>query len=277
MRYFLSALLFLPLLSYVKAQELYFPGDDNQGYIVTLLEHVLTYSPDKNYQLKFYNQNVPKVRVFEMIANNQGIDIVAAGATNERELKLRPIRFPILKGLNGWRISFVTQDNKNIFAKKMPHKAFNTLKVGQLHSWSDSKILESNGINVQKASSYQGLFNMLEKGRFDLFPRSIIEVDWELEKNKHRNIAKEPHIIIHYPTAYYFFVSKENESLARDIEKGLEMALTDGSFDKLFDHYYGDIVDKVRAEKRIVYNLHNPFLPEKTPRNRAKLWVDLGR
>jgi hypothetical protein len=272
----LPFLLFFMLFSFSSyAERIVFPGCDCNDYSAVLLEHVLNYRPENNYQVEFYNKALPKNRVLKLIANNGGIDVISAGATLEREDLLLPIRFPLLKGLNGWRIALVTEKNKDLFLKHQSIKQFKTLTAGQLHSWSDTKIIASNGIKIEKGSDYYGLFTMLESNRFDYFPRSILEVRSEYEKNKGRNIIVEPYQLIHYPTAYFFYVNKRNTKLAADISYGLEKSLRDGSFERIFNQYYGDAIKTVQQEKRSVYSLTNPFLPSQVPLSRKELWLDL--
>lgn len=270
-------LLFLFLQSHiVLSQTITIQGNKRSDYFIDTLKQVLSYSPHKNYQLQFYQKDLPKMRVFESIATNSGIDIVAAGATIEREKILLPIRFPIVKGLFGWRIPLVNKKHRELFYPKLSMQAFQQLKVGQLFSWSDTKILESNNLPVEKGSNYQGLFEMLSAERFDYFPRSILEVQGEFEAHKALNIAIDPYILIHYPTAYFFYVNKNNQALADDISFGFEQSLKDGSFERLFMKHYGDIIHHTLGEKRRVYHLDNPFLPEKTPLDRKELWLDLS-
>lgn len=257
------------------AHDVVIQGSERKDYFIDILKHALSYTPEKKYQLKFYDQNLPKVRVFEHIATNNGIDIIAAGATIDREKILLPIRFPILKGLHGWRISLVQANNKTLFAKPLSIEDFKKLTVGQLHSWSDSRVLASNNIKVEKGSDYQGLFHMLAAGRFDYFPHSIIEVEEEYSNHQAMNITIDPHILIHYPAAYYFYVNKHNSALATDVNYGLEQSLKDGSFEQLFMFYHGAAIKKTLAEKRKVYHLENPFLPMKTPLARKELWLNL--
>ena len=176
------------------AQVVYAPKNDKNNYIIKILKHALSYTPSKKYQLKLYDKHIPKVRVFELIANNTDIDIIAAGATVAREAKLRPIRFPLLKGLNGWRIPLVNIKNSQLFSKAKTTSEFIKFRPGQLHSWSDTRVLESNGIQVENVSNYLGLFDMLEKGRFDYFPLSVFEVSKELEKHPNDNIVIEQNI-----------------------------------------------------------------------------------
>jgi len=268
-------LIFIFLSAFSSAEKVVLPGFDNNDYSALLLKLALSYSSSSDYQVQFFSKGLPKNRVLKVIAKNGGIDVISAGATIEREKLLLPIRFPILKGLNGWRIALVTKHNKDLFLQHESLAQFKTLTAGQLHSWSDTKIMASNGINIEKGSDFNGLFSMLENNRFDYFPRSILEVRGEYEKRKDRNIMIEPHQLIHYPTAYFFFVNKNNTKLAADISSGLEKALKDGSFELLFNKYFGDAIKVVQQENRGVYSLTNPFLPLLVPLSRKELWLDL--
>ena len=270
---FLLILLFLSHNS--SAQTVVIQGVERSDYYVDTLKQALSYSPNKNYQLTFYSKGLPKSRVFKNIATNGGINIIAAGATIEREKILQPIWFPLVKGLVGWRIPLVNKENSNLLLPKLSAEAFKKLTVGQLHSWSDTKVLESNKIHVEKGSHYLGLFQMLAANRFDYFPRSILEVQGEFDDHKSLNITIDTNILLHYPTAYYFYVNKSNKTLAEDVTYGLEQSLKDGSFDRLFMRYYGEIVNHTLNENRRVYHLKNPFLPKKTPLHRKELWLDL--
>jgi hypothetical protein len=185
------------------------------------------------------------------------------------------VHFPILRGLQGWRIPLVRKNNQDLFKDVHTLDAFKKLIPGQFHTWSDTEVLEANGITVTKGTDYEGLYGMLSKGRFDYFPRSILEVDSDYLAHKNLNIAIEPNIIIHYPTAYYFFVNKNNQVLANDLLAGLEAAHLDGSFNKLFMRYYGEQINKVIDKKRRLIQLQNPLLPKTTPLERSELWIRL--
>lgn len=87
----------------------------------------------------------------------------------------------------------------------------------------------------------------------------------------------DKHSLIHYPTAYYFYVNKNNTTLAKDLKKGLEAALKDGQLERLFNKHYGDIIDKVKTEKRHIIQLKNPLLPNSPSLNRPELWLDFSQ
>ena len=269
----LLSALFMPNFS--MAKDVVMNGKERNDYVTTILRHALTYIPDKNYRVTFYNEDLPKVRVFQYIKNKKHIDIIVGASTLDREEMMLPVYFPLLKGLYGWRISLVNNDNPQILSPAQ-NPNFKSLVAGQLHSWADTKILESNEIKVEKGSDYEGLYAMLEHKRFDYFPRSAIEVFSVFKKHRHYNLSIDQNIIIHYPAAYYFYVNKENTDLAIDIKYGLEQALKDGSFDEIFMSFYGSIIGRVKKEKRIIYRLNNPYLSDKTPLTRDELWLDFN-
>jgi hypothetical protein len=254
-----------------------YPGIEGDTYVNLLLKHVLAYSPEEHYIASAFGANIPKGRNFELMANNDGIDVVAGGSTLERESKYQAIHFPLLKGLNGWRIALVMKDNRELFSNIHSLAQFKRLVAGQYHSWSDTHVLRANGIPVVAGTDFEGLFGMLAKERFDYFPRSVLEVGYEQAAHKDLNIVIEPSVIIHYPTAYYFYVSKENVELATDILKGLEAALLDGSFDRLFMQFHGQAVGLIKDSNRRIFELENPLLSKKTPLSRRELWIDLSQ
>jgi hypothetical protein len=260
----------------IKAEVIIHAGENRDDYYVRLLKHVVTYINDKNYRVKAFGTFIPKDRNFELLLNNDGIDVVFAGSTTEREQKYLPVRFPLLRGLNGWRIPLVQKGQELLFRDILTLQQFKQLKPGQFHTWSDTQVLLANGIEVVKGTDYEGLFGMLALGRFDYFPRSVLEIENEYSAHKNLAITIEKNTIIHYPTAYYFYVSKENSRLAKDLEKGLELALKDGSLTKIFNHFYGKTVNKVRDTQRRIIKLKNPLLPKETPLNRDELWINLG-
>jgi hypothetical protein len=71
------------------------------------------------------------------------------------------------------------------------------------------------------------------------------------------------------------FAHRKNTRLAQVIHDGLERAIRDGSFDKLFQQYFGEQIRKAHLETRTVIELQNPLLsPEESPTNRPDLWYD---
>lgn len=251
-------------------------GEKRDFYHTELLNEVVKQFPDKSYVVKRYTDDLPHHRSFSYLEANKDIDIVIAYATQERDDKYRGIRIPILKGLNGWRTSVVHSDNIDMFKNVTTLEQFKAFVPGQFHTWTDYKILLKNGITSARGANFDGLYFMLHKKRFDYFPRSILTIDQELavfQTTKKLNVALEPYILIKYPTALYFYVNKANVELAQDINDGLENLIASGRFDKIFNRYFGEIIERIRSENREVFDLENPFLPASVPSERKELWL----
>ncbi len=65
---------------------------------------------------------------------------------------------------------------------------------------------------------------------------------------------------------------KGNTQLAADIAAGLEGMIADGSFEKLFQEYYGEMIRKSALKERRVLELKNPLMPKDMPIGRKNLW-----
>jgi len=263
-RLFVTSWLFLTIFSQADAKDVVIQGFERKDYFTKILSHALTYSPKADYQLSFHGKDVPKARVMEMIANQQEIDVIAGSSTRDRESKLRPIRIPLLKGMNGWRIPLVM--SQKILRNVKNLNDLQRYQAGQLHSWSDTKVLARNHVPIVPGSDYYGLFDMLKNNRFDYFPRSVLEVSGEYQRVKHMGIKIDNNIIIKYPSAYYFYVNKRASSLAHDIEYGLKEAQKDGSFEKIFAQYYGHALEVLSKHDRTSITLKNPLIPLSTNR-----------
>lgn len=241
-----------------------------QDYHVLLLQKALSYSA-KPYYLQPAAETMPQSRVLKEINQQTGIvDVFWSMTSVEREKMLKPIRVPLSRGLLGWRLLLVNEDVAFLSTQRNKQ---NTLFV-QGHDWPDSQILKANGYKVLTANDYHSLFTMVEKGRVNALPRSVIEID-----DEHKNIAKKlfiaPDLMLYYPTAEYFFVSNNDTKLAAAIEHGLAEMNKDGSFNALFEQQYGAVLKQLAQQKRKVLKLHNPLLPTATPLDKPEYWQPL--
>ncbi|GAB3254687.1 substrate-binding periplasmic protein [Chitinimonas naiadis] len=210
--------------------------------------------------------------IAEVAAGTGRVHVLWSMTSREREQQLLAIRIPIDKGLLGWRVALVRQDDLARFASVRGASQLKTLNAGQGYDWPDLKILQFNGYRVTGSSSYDGLFKQLASGKIDYFPRSVIEVLEEAASSQSEGLAIEPTLLLHYPAARYFFVNKHNQGLATAIEQGLEAAIRNGSFEALFQRYHDGTIAQLNLNKRRVIELQNPLLPADTPLTRSELW-----
>ena len=131
---------------------------------------------------------------------------------------------------------------------------------------------EQRLLPVETSSSYDSLFLMLRAERFDYFPRAVLEANAELQHMHIDDLTLDRHLVLHYPTALYFFFSPQKPQLADAVRQGLELALADGSFDRLFQQHHADDLRRARLDQRRIIELDNPLLPPHTPLQRRELW-----
>lgn len=253
--------------------------DTRFNYAIELLDLALnkTTSFGRSYELvPAIDMNVGRAIDYLKRGDEKTVNVLWTTTSKEREALMLPIRIPIRKGLLGYRIFLIRKQDKEKFAAIKSIEELKKLKVGQGHIWNDVKIFQANGFGLVKGSSYEGLFEMLCKGRFDYFSRGINEAptEYETRKGKLPNLWVEETILLYYPWPKYFFTSKKNPTLAIQIEQGLKMMINDGSFDKHFFKYHHDDIKKVNLQKRFFFVLHNPLLPSTTPLDRKELWFD---
>lgn len=216
------------------------PPDENPQlehiqYFYTLLDLVLakTVATDGEYEIVKY----PKIINYERYL--QGVktgimDIIWTNADKSREVELLPIRIPILKDLNSYRVFFIRKEDQAIFDQVKTLNDLRLLTCGQGSNWPDTTILRNNDFKVVTSVRQDSLIKMLASKRFDFYPRGLYEIWREDAANTDKSIAIEKNLMIYYDSPIYFFVTKKNKKLADRIERGLKISISDGSFDKLF-------------------------------------------
>lgn len=213
-------------------------------------------------------------RALQSLQQQYDVDVVWTMTSTEREQQLLPVRIPIYKGLIGWRVSLLARDRIAQFADVKAREQLQPFSAGQGHDWPDSRILEYNQLKVIGVSNYESLFKILPLHRIDYFPRAVTEIQSEITSHPHIALVIDPYLLIHYPTASYFFFNKKAEALARHLEDGLNKAIADGSFDQLFFQHHAELIKSLQLNGRRIIELHNPLLPPDTPLQRPELWFD---
>lgn len=246
---------------------------DISDYIHDLLDLILT-KGGKPYTLQ--PVQVPPVPMSRtvMYLNAGKFNVAWAHSDASLEALLRPIRIPIFRGLGGWRLLFI-RDEDTRFDGITTLDGLREMMFGQGHDWPDTDILQKNGFRVRTAINRDNLFQLLKHHRIDAFPRSVTEIWDESILPGAKDLKVEPNLILRYPTAFYLLLNYSDEALARHLERGFEIAVADGSFRQLFLAWKGDIFVKARLPERRIFSITNPVLGEDTTLNRPELWFDL--
>lgn len=249
--------------------------DGNGRYAMQMVRLALS-KIDTKYDFKIDTAEVSQARNISDVAEGRS-DLLWAATNQDMENQLLPIRIPLYKGLLGHRIFIINPASQARFDRVQTFADLKSFTFGQGTTWADSDILASNGLTVVRANKYQSLFYMVDGGRFDAFPRGVQEPWGELQSHPDLPLAVEKRIMLVYRMPFYLFTSKSNTKLAADLERGLNRAIADGSFDQIFfnDPMVKDVLEKAHLEQRLVFPLDNPTLPKETPVDRPELWLDI--
>lgn len=271
-------LLLLPVFSSAQPQQVIYSwpmsmlGDARGSYPIALL-HLAIEKSGTEYQLVPSGQVMTQHRTLRQLGSKNGLDVVWTMTSPEREKELRPIRVPIDRGLIGWRLLLIHNDNEQKI-QQQDEKQLKTSPSIQGSDWPDYPILKANHFRVLGSGDFDSMFKMLQAKRIDYFPRSVTEIWPELQQKVGMSLSVSPKWVLHYPAALYFFVQKDNIELANAIEIGLLRAIEDGSMQQLFLQHFSSAIQQADLKSRTVIQLNNPLLPAETPVQNKALWFD---
>jgi len=282
MRLLARFLLALLLVAQCAAAEVVrFPRPESEtdrrfDYAIDLLKLALSkVGPDYRVELAESPMNQER-QILELEAGRT-IDVAPVPSSAEREARLLAVYIPINRGVLGLRLGLVRKGDAASFAGVNTLEDLKRLRLAQGQYWPDTEILRANGIPVIPAPNYEGLFRMLVGGRFDYFPRSVLEI-WNEQASNADALEVEPRIALYYPHyTSYFMLNRSNTRLAETLRQGLEKAIADGSADRLFEQHHGERLRRAQLDKRIIIELKNPLVTPGAPVNRPELWYDFRR
>lgn len=250
-------------------------NDKRTTYPLSVLRLALGHTGVK-YELIPSKKVLGQGKSIQQLKANREVSLIWSMTDAEREEELLPIRIPIYKGLIGWRLFLVKQPNFDLFKNFQTIEELRQFTLVQGHDWPDTKILQSNGFEVVTSSDYYEMFDMVRHDRAGFFPRSLVEIWAEHDHDvKGNNLRVEPHLAVRYPTATYFFFNKKNLVMKRLVETGLRRAIKSGDFDKLFMAEHEEYIKRAGIDRRVIFELNNPILPEQTPVEDPELWYSV--
>ncbi|MFW0758143.1 hypothetical protein ACN1C3_26045 [Pseudomonas sp. H11T01] len=244
------------------------------AYPIGLLKLALSLS-GKRYDFEFLPDSPTAKRQEEMVRQGS-LSVFWTSTSKALEAEYRPIRIPIYKGLLGYRIFLIRKEDQPMFSKVRTLNDLQGMVAGQGQYWSDTEILRNAGLVVATSTKDEGLFYMLDGGRFDYMPRGVPEPWDEIKGHPNLNLVVERELMLVYPSPAYFFVSRDNPQLAEDLERGLNVAIAKGDFDRYF--YSSPMIQSVLKDANLkgrrAIRISNPNLHEDTPLSRNELWFN---
>lgn len=243
-------------------------NDLRQNYYYNVLKLSLDKTKDKygEYKIEYVDAGIQGRRAAFLAEGSPDLDMIWTMTSIEREKSMLPVRIPLLKDLMGYRIFIINKKDKNKFSNIKTVEELKKMRAIQGHDWPDTEILIANGFQVEKSSNYEGMFEMIDLERADYFPRGVNEPFDEIKLRSKLNLAVDDTIMLQYFAPFFFFVNVKKPELRDRVKEGLEKAIVDGSFDKLFysDPSNKEMLEKIDFKKMRIFKLENPFLTEET-------------
>ena len=274
--------LWLPIVCLALGLQAY--GQTNSAYQITHYQSQARYhfghdllvlalsKLDQPYTVNaFSDYPVNEARGEKMLLEGK-FDIQWLSTSRYRESKLIPIKIPIYKGLLGLRLLLVTKENKEKLSQIRTLKDLRQYTGGHGSHWGDLPVYAANQLPVHPHAQYAALFLQLADNRFDYFHRGLNEI-WEEQAKYSERLEIADSVMLYYPHPVYYFVNKDDETLAAHIKSGLEMALKDGSYKRLFLKHHESMIKKSRLDERQLILLKNPILPKGTPTINTQWWL----
>ncbi|OZG75004.1 hypothetical protein BTA51_00970 [Hahella sp. CCB-MM4] len=230
-----------------------------------------------NFDIQPVKEYITQDRSLWLLERNRVYDVIWTMTSRDREKQVRPIRIPLMKGLLGVRLLLISPEKLQNFSQVNDLTSLRKYYAVQGHDWPDTRILMANDIVVRTDQRYDELFNLVGMGRFDFFPRSVMEIYGEMAFHGQKDhLMIEPHLALVYPAPTYFFVNRDNDALANRLEAGLRELIRNGEFDRILTTHvsHQTALKSMQLEKRTIIKLKNPDLPPETPLDDASLWWD---
>ncbi|MBB4955398.1 Holliday junction resolvase RusA-like endonuclease [Agrobacterium vitis] len=232
----------------------------------------------KPYQIKpsptGYNTNPAMVNA---IAEGGKIDIGWVVAAKAVSSKLLAIPFPLDRGLIGYRIFLIDGARQNEFDRIQNLDDLRKY-IGLLgNGWSDVDVMRKNGFTIRTAPQ-KNLYRMTVGRRGDFFSRAMSEAfnEYAAQVQSVPELAIEQSLVMHYPSAIIFYVSKSRPELRDDILAGLKAAWDDGSYEKTFlaDSDVQLAFQKGNLKNRRIIEIMNPNIPPDIETIDKKYWIN---
>lgn len=235
------------------------PGHDRFGrYLLGLLHRA---AEEARPGLRFEPVAAPRMtqrRVEREVANPAGsVDLMWGMSSALRQRALRRINVRLDQGLLGWRVLVVRADDLARWPADLGVATLRARRAGQGLHWPDVAILRDNGYLVQTAADMPTLYEMLQRGHIDCFPRSAMEVTDELASLKPRGVAIVPDLVLRYDAGNYVFVGAHREPAAVALESALQRLDARGEVKRRFNAAFESQLRELQLDRRRIIELRN--------------------
>ena len=197
---------------------------------------------------------------------NAGADLLVTVAGNTKFAQHHKIVIPqaIAKGLLGYRLLIIKQDQLEKFKHINTAKQMQQLTAGIPATWADADLFRANNYAVCENGAFSDIFQCLTNNECDYVALGANEIEQAFTTLAEPlgDLVIEPSLMLYYPFPLVFYLHPEQVELAARVELGLQHITNNGQLDAIFNQYNGDIVERLRLKQRKILHLNNPILPE---------------
>ena len=238
-----------------------------KDYQLELLKAVLneTESSDGPYRLNIVTDtddwSTPRFRKYLRQGRLINVSWGIQGTRGELNHGIMRIPFPIIKGINGYRVLVIRSGDRNKFKSVRDLEDLRNYVAGQGAGWFDINILEHNKITSVESPLHRNMFSMLSHNRFDFVPLGIIEIEGSLNTygKDYTDLEIENTLLLYYPFPIYFEVSENHPELVDRMTLGMKKVTENGTLDKIFIKHFGEKLNKFVSSERTLIQLENPY------------------
>ncbi|MES2825673.1 MAG: hypothetical protein V4732_18880 [Pseudomonadota bacterium] len=221
--------------------------------------------------------NVPNKRRFAILQQGTFKNLVVMRGYETKfhtEGNLTFIDFPVDFGLLGWRICFVSPQNREKIAAVKSLDELRRYSIVQGMDWTDNIILRENGFRVLELHGYQNLFKVVASGRADLFCRGVNELPGEFAAFKGiGNLIYNESFMLTYKMPFFYYLNSRDTLAKQRIQEGLVLAYEDGSIMRLWHKSFDASIQFANIQQRKVFQLTNGAI-ETAPKGYEKYLID---
>lgn len=277
-----AAALFLALsLTSAWGAEIRFPGGDapddkRWDFVLEILALALQKAPGKDGPDEIVR--LPAQMEARRVAELESGHLDVAVAIGSKALLQKPvivIPLPLQRGMLGWRLLLANRGGAAKLAQVSSLAALRPLRLGFVRTFADYPAMQANGLTLVDSADYQGMFRMLAANRMDYLSRGVGEVFAEYDTllaHAQSGIDIEPQLALHYRADWFFIVNPARPELAARIAHGLDIARSDGSYERAFEGSFGPLLARAKLESRRVIELANPAFPDLDDHIPADWW-----
>ncbi len=236
-------------------------------YLYEVLELVLELTEEEfgPYRIDTSQENLSAARAKLETEKGEILNVLFASGWDGQLVdseRVAGYRFGAFNDLLGLRSLLVLPENKIVTTPPANRADFLRYTAGLGYFWEDVGVLRGAGITVVEAHTYDALFPMLQKKRFDYLPLSVLEVEPALRSKERQfgQIMPHPDIELFYPMDFQLYVNKQTATLAERIGKGLKKAAGE-PLQRVFEKHFSSVIPTGQTKKQL-YIIDNHAISE---------------